>query len=61
MAMDLKPNTGILFENTNKEEEKQPDYTGELDFNGLTLRVAAWNRVGRKSGKPYISLTVKEE
>ena len=48
--------TGALFKNQNKTQDKQPDYTGEYTTqDGQKRRIAAWIRES-KSGKTYMSL-----
>jgi hypothetical protein len=50
------------YDNTNKftlfrakkNSEKSPDYSGEIDIDGLKFRLAAWKRTS-KSGIEYIS------
>jgi hypothetical protein len=34
MAYEHKENKGSLFKNDKKEEEKQPDYTGQANVDG---------------------------
>jgi uncharacterized protein (DUF736 family) len=52
-------NRGALFKNTNKQTEKQPDYTGTLNVAGKDWTIAAWIR-DAKSGAKYMSLQVSE-
>lgn len=51
-------NRGVLFKNK-KETESHPDYAGKINFEGTTLRLAAWIRES-KDGKKYMSLSVSE-
>jgi len=48
--------SGILFRETDKKNEKGPDYTGKLTVLGIDYRLAGWIREG-KSGK-FLSLKV---
>ena len=52
--------TGSLFKNTNKKNDKQPDYTGIAHIEGKKYRVSAWINVA-SSGSKYISLRYKED
>ena len=51
-------NSGILFPNDKRGNEKAPDYTGKLNVGGTEYRLAAWINTGEK-GK-YMSLKVSE-
>lgn len=51
-------NNGVLFKNDKDGNEKRPDYTGKINFNGEDMRLAAWVKEGRK-GK-FLSLRVSE-
>ena len=52
--------SGALFKNDKKGNEKAPDYTGELhDASGKKRRIAAWLRKSG-SGISYMSLRVED-
>ena len=51
-------NSGALFKNDKKGNERSPDYSGKINVNGKDLRLAAWIKEG-KSGK-FMSLKVSE-
>ena len=52
----LTISTGIeIVPNAEKEDDRQPDYRIYTDEK--TELGAAWRKVGKSSGKPYISLT----
>lgn len=51
-------NSGVLFKNDKRGNEKAPDYTGKLDVEGKEWRLAAWIKDGR-NGK-FMSLKVSE-
>jgi uncharacterized protein (DUF736 family) len=51
-------NSGVLFKNDKKGNDKAPDYKGKVNVNGKELEIAGWVREG-KSGK-FISLKVSE-
>lgn len=47
------------MERTDKEgrHEKYPDWRGTMDFSdGKKIGVAAWKRIAKKSGNPFLSL-----
>jgi uncharacterized protein (DUF736 family) len=60
MAFEQKDNTGSLFKNSKKENEKQPDYTGTALVDGIPKRLAAWIKTSKK-GTKYISISIKSD
>ena len=54
-----KEKTGTLFKN-NKQNDKQPDYTGVAHIEGKRYRVSAWINTA-SSGNKYISLRYKDD
>ena len=50
--------TGVLFKNDRKAEDSQPDYTGNINFNGTDCWLSAWLKKD-KNGKTYMSLSVQ--
>ena len=42
-------NSGILFKNSKKTGDKQPDYRGNCVINNVEMDMAAWVRTGSKS------------
>jgi hypothetical protein len=52
-----KDNSGALFKNDRKENEKQPDYKGSATIDGVDYWISAWINVSQKDGKTkYMSL-----
>lgn len=49
---DVK-NTISIFKNEDKKSEKSPDYSGNLEINGVKFRVALWVKQA-KNGKAYL-------
>jgi len=50
-----KDNTGSMFNNGYKSEDKHPDMTGTVNVEGIVKQVAAWRNT-TDSGKEYLSL-----
>jgi len=46
----IKNNSGFLFKNDRKQQEKQPDYTGTLNIEGKDFWLSGWIKEG-KNGK----------
>jgi hypothetical protein len=55
MAYEQKPNTGTLFINDKKGNEKAPDRKGTVNIGGVTYQVAGWIKEGKKG--PFLSLS----
>lgn len=53
-----KPNTGSLFRNEKKKDDKHPDYTGNIMIGNELKRISAWLREGKK-GK-FLSLQISD-
>lgn len=51
-------NRGGLWKNARKESDKHPDYTGNINVNGVEMWLSAWIKTDRKGGK-FMSLAVK--
>lgn len=54
--MELKNNQGVLFKNE-KAKDTHPDFTGELNVEGKTYRIALWKKTSSK-GTVYLSVQV---
>ena len=52
-------NRGVLFKNDRKETERQPDYTGKINIDGVEKRLAGWIRQS-KAGKSFLSMSVSD-
>jgi len=53
-------NTGVLFRDDKRTNDRAPEYTGKwTDENGKEWRLAAWVKEG-KSGKKFFSLKASE-
>lgn len=65
MPYENKPGTGILFVNDRKKSDTHPDYKGSF-YEKVGDRVverdlAGWKRIGKDSGKPYLSIRVTDK
>ena len=53
-----KDNSGYLFPNKNKSNEKQPDYRGKLTKDGKEWLVSGWKKM--KDGDEMISISLTD-
>ena len=54
--MEKRDNSGVLFKNENKDNEKKPDYKGSIMVDGNEYWLSAWIKEG-KTGK-FMGLAV---
>lgn len=59
MAHEQRPNSGVLFKNDRKEQDKHPDYKGWGEVNGRPVWISAWVKSGAK-GK-FMSLAFQDK
>lgn len=52
-------NRGAIFRNEDKQQDNHPDYKGSLNVNGVDLWVSGWLKTSEKTGKKFMSLSVK--
>jgi len=50
-------NRGVLFVNNRKENENQPDYTGNINVDGVEYWLSGWKKKS-KSGSSFLSVSV---
>ena len=55
----LDVNRGALFRNDNKQQDNHPDYKGSIIVNGVDFWISAWLKTSEKTGKKFMSLSVK--
>ena len=57
------PNSGTLFKNENKLDEKHADYNGDCVLNNVEYWIDAWihtvNKPGPRQGKKFLSMSFK--
>ena len=54
-----KPNTGALFRNERKINDSDRDYSGEININGTEYWLSGWAKQSQKTGRKYLSVTLK--
>ena len=57
--MEQKENTGAIFKNTKKKDEKHPDYKGSINVDGKEKQIALWVKKSAK-GTMYMSASISE-
>tara|TARA_Y100001938_G_scaffold115639_1_gene159211 strand:- start:556 stop:777 length:222 start_codon:yes stop_codon:yes gene_type:complete len=57
--MSNRDDSGALFTNDKKGNDKAPDWTGPCKVNGKDMRVSAWKNED-KNGNSYIGLKFSE-
>jgi hypothetical protein len=60
MAYEQRDNTGAMFKNTRKENDKQPNLTGNALIDGVEYWVSGWTKVDKNNEK-WISFAVKRK
>ena len=50
-------NRGALFPAREKRTPNSPDYTGEININGVDYFISGWGKTGR-NGQKFVSLAV---
>ena len=58
MGFEQRENTGSLFKNDDKTEDKHPNAKGSALINGVSFWVAAWTKTD-KNGNKFQSLSFK--
>ena len=57
--METKLNSGAIFKNAKKTNEKQPDYKGTVNVNGKEMEISLWLKESQK-GTKYFSASFQE-
>lgn len=58
MPFQLKDGQGTLFKNTKKDNERQPDYSGEANVGGTVYRISGWKKTSTH-GTQWLSLAIE--
>ena len=53
-------NRGVLFPNDKKGNEARPDYTGDINVEGIEYRLSAWNKRS-KAGSSFLSISIQKK
>ena len=59
--MEQKENSGAIFRNDKKGNEKAPDYRGNAVVNGKLMKISAWVNTPKNGGDKYLSLKFEED
>ena len=55
-------NRCAMFVNSYKEDgDNRPDFTGQLDVEGVEYKIAGWKRTSEKKGTRFISLSIDKK
>ena len=54
-----KDNSGLIFKNTKKTEDKHPDYKGQIKVNGAVKDIGLWVRKD-KNGASFFGVLLNE-
>lgn len=52
-------NRGVLFKQTDKTNDKAPDYKGSFNYKGSEFKIAGWIKMS-KAGNPFLSISVDD-
>ena len=61
MAYEERDNSGIIFKNSYKKTDAQPDYTGKGMIGGVEGRFSMWIKQGAKGPFMSLAFTPNEE
>jgi uncharacterized protein (DUF736 family) len=57
---EQRDNSGVLFANNKKKNDREPDYRGDSMVNGQVVEVSAWSKP-TKNGGLFLSLSFREK
>lgn len=60
MAEFDNTNRGVLFVNERKQNDRQPDYNGSLNVDGVEYFLDAWSKTA-KNGAQMLSVSIKRK
>ena len=55
MSVYDNTDSGVLFKNENKFSANSPDYTGEINVEGIEKSLSAWVQISN-TGKKYLKM-----
>lgn len=58
MAFEQKEGQGVLWKNTRREKDSQPNARGEALIGGVLYEISAWTK-RKADGEPFQSLAIK--
>jgi hypothetical protein len=58
-GFQMKPGSGALFRNIDKKNDEDRDYSGAVNVDGVEFWLSGWIKQSKKTGKKYLSITVK--
>ena len=59
--MDKRDNSGVLFRNDKKDNDRAPEYKGNLTVNGQDYWLSAWIKEGKSGKFMGLALSPKEQ
>jgi uncharacterized protein (DUF736 family) len=57
--METKVNSGAIFKNAQKKEDKHPDYKGKINVEGKELEISLWLKTSSK-GIKFFGVAISE-
>ena len=58
---EIKENSGSIFKNEHKTEDKHPNYKGKINVDGTIKEIALWLTESKDGTKKYFSVKIQDE